>query len=910
MHGGAAASFLTIFLIVFGVSPARAQEPTAAQYVFLIDDSGSMRPLARDPGADPDRLAVFAARSVLALLDDSDEASIVRLNGPPDEVPAPVRPLRQARGELEALLDNGGPIARYEGRETPCSRAFEAVRSLLNAAHRPNVRQVVVYLTDGACEANHRPDAVDPNAFLNGIESFKDGPENALLFYLLRFRGRTFTRELETIATRTGGTAFELLAGDATGILRPFAQAISRAQGFDALEVSPSSPQVAAHTSARRVRLLAVAAGEGPPIEIRFRGAVQPEALGPPKTGVHRYADARTFRFATLDYRPGVSGVELEVLNGGTDWRIVAIPEYRLHLETTVLNSACGSGGNAVSVLDVGATACVRLRLLNEAGEPVEAAGFGGRVTLNIGYQAPGTDAPRDLPPNPAAGTAIGGTLERARLEPGDHVFRPSASLTLGTGSPFTIYGTAFTLQASSTRILATPSRWAIGPVSPGSRARSEFTVSGNFSSTQAVFDIANREAIPSCVRFTLSSVAENGAIALAAGQRYTMAAEVTGVCGLRRLDQDLSGSVRLTAQGLPPVEVPFTAHLDYRIEFPRTIEVRVRRGGPVHMPIEIGGNSTADLHLSARFAEPPADWPDELAIGFVDEHSDAEARRDAEGKPLREAEIVAARAEGTRSTATVWVNADPCCTEGPRQTELLLNTIGSRGEPVRIPIRLRVDERNFLSCYGGRLLALAATVITLLLLWFLANMRSNTHFISRESLARTLPIAEYHQGHKPEWLRKPPKLKAPSGTKRFIKWMSHHGWLAGFGRPYCEMWTLTPEFAVGSHKQIKQWKASLDTPIRQSALPRIGFTGTPRIVVLSQRRGTNSLCLLVNASLQISFKGHPFSLQLEDRGDVETHPDSKKALVAIQFKRGLELMRTPNGNDSFEPHELESIHT
>ena len=244
-------SILTIGL--FHRRPAAAQEvneraTNAAQYVLLIDDSGSMRPIGRDPGADPDRLAVFATRSMLALLDDRDEVSVVRLNSVMDgEAPPAIRPLREVRTSLEAALANNGRLASYAGRDTPCSRAFEAVRGLLNQSRRPGVKQVLIYLTDGACEIAGHPDALTPESFLNGVESHRG--DSGFLFYLLRFRGRDYTPALATLASQTGGASFEMTT-EATGILTPFAQAISLAQGFDAFELTPTSSTLAAQNLA------------------------------------------------------------------------------------------------------------------------------------------------------------------------------------------------------------------------------------------------------------------------------------------------------------------------------------------------------------------------------------------------------------------------------------------------------------------------------------------------------------------------------------------------------------------------------------------------------------------------------------------------------------------------------------
>jgi hypothetical protein len=89
-------------------SSARSAEVRAAQYVLVLDDSGSMK------GTDPDRLGVFAVRSLVGMLDDRDEVSVVRLNGPRDGAPPPpIEPLRKNRKSIEQLLDPNPASPRW-----------------------------------------------------------------------------------------------------------------------------------------------------------------------------------------------------------------------------------------------------------------------------------------------------------------------------------------------------------------------------------------------------------------------------------------------------------------------------------------------------------------------------------------------------------------------------------------------------------------------------------------------------------------------------------------------------------------------------------------------------------------------------------------------------------------------------
>src|SRR5690554_2500705 len=200
---------------------ASAQARTAP-YIFVVDDSGSMsRAISgQGPAADPDRLAACAARSTFTLLAVDGEAIV------------PIAPLGENRKTLEGKLSLKGALAEYAGRSTPCADSLAQVKSALNAAYRPNVAQVVLFMTDGACNRTK----FSGEAFLNGLKSADD---ELFRFYLLRFDGRAYTRELATLAEQTGGMSIVVNAGDPTGILEPFASALSRSQGYESYLLTP-----------------------------------------------------------------------------------------------------------------------------------------------------------------------------------------------------------------------------------------------------------------------------------------------------------------------------------------------------------------------------------------------------------------------------------------------------------------------------------------------------------------------------------------------------------------------------------------------------------------------------------------------------------------------------------------------
>ena len=169
------ACFLGTALPVVAQPSVSSSAARTAQFVFIIDDSGSMK------RTDPDRMAIFAAQSLVSMLDDQDEVSVVRLNGPHDGA----EPLRRNRSQVLGLLGLDKTLAGYGADETRCRSALDAVQRLLNEAYRPEVAQVVIFLTDGECTPAGQ-EQPDTEGFLGGLKSQKD---KLFQFYLLLFRG-------------------------------------------------------------------------------------------------------------------------------------------------------------------------------------------------------------------------------------------------------------------------------------------------------------------------------------------------------------------------------------------------------------------------------------------------------------------------------------------------------------------------------------------------------------------------------------------------------------------------------------------------------------------------------------------------------------------------------------------------
>ena len=90
---------------------------------------------------DPNRFAVLAVRSMLAVLDDDVSATILRLNGS-ETTDIPITSLRSNRARLESLLSTeaDGDIASYRGRSTHCIQGFDRLVQTFNAPTSPTHR--------------------------------------------------------------------------------------------------------------------------------------------------------------------------------------------------------------------------------------------------------------------------------------------------------------------------------------------------------------------------------------------------------------------------------------------------------------------------------------------------------------------------------------------------------------------------------------------------------------------------------------------------------------------------------------------------------------------------------------------------------------------------------------------------
>lgn len=779
-HGVRVASWVMALLVGWswlGASEAWAQGAEAssaqartAQYVFVIDDSGSMSLRTRGgPPADPDRLSVFAVRSLLSMLDDADEATVVRLNGPRDgEAVRPIEPLARNRAQLNGELELGGKLAQYAGKETPCKVALDAVKAQLNQAYRPNVAQVVLFLTDGEC--TQQPPTTD--GVLQGLRAHEEG---LFKFYLLRFSGRAYTRALEELARKTGGEAAEVGAADPTSILKPFASALSRSQGYEAYLLNPNSTRLDAHQGARRVRLLAVAPDRGQPLQFKINAARQGEAprvLGAPRGGVHQFEGGRRFRYAALDYKPGATPVTVAVEGGGRDWKVVAVPEYRLFVDMEVKKGRCPEGGAAVQYVEVGASVCARVRLVNELGEVVSQVAGRGTDAI-IEYTAPGASAPSRLPAN-REGDKASFTIERVNLERGDHIFRPRLLLRApGSGDEaMVLRGAARSLQVSSRSVKAVPARFELGELVPGQEKYLELTLQGNFPPSRGRLVVEGRRDVPECVSFWLSGVKEEEAQKITPNQTYTLGVKVAPYCGHASMNRDINTALRIEfdqaalSRSIPTVVMPLRMALVSKIGLPEALRAKLRGGQDVALDLKLLGNAKKDMTFSAMLPgvkERGQRWPgDALQIAFLDE----------KGAPIKATSGAYATSRTVtfgpgkdRDRLAMRVISDVCCDAGTFVTEIALIPKGGVKDVVRVPVEITVASAGLWRCWGRTILWGLVVLLVLLLILYIANMFRNSQFIKRDVLAGKLVPLRWD-----EWGEAQPYNRQAEDVKRLVR--------------------------------------------------------------------------------------------------------------------------------------------
>lgn len=761
---------------------AASTEARSAQFVFVIDDSGSM------DGTDPNRLSIFAVRSLLSMLDDRDEVSIVRLNDAGQS--PPIQPLARNRGAMEKLLKDEEPLARYAGANTTCRSALEQTKRILQAAHRPGVAQVVFFLTDGACTPSG--EAPDPDGFLQGLRSDAEG---LFQFYLIRFKDplKAPSPGLGQLARMSGGDEVVIDSQGATEMLHAFATALSRSQGFEAELITPQTPQVSAHRGARRVRILAVAPGGGQDLGLTvFNPEGRPHGtLKQPRTGKHQFSGKQPYRFVAVDYKPADEPLRLQVTGAGNGWKAVALPEYRLALRSQFLLGGCEEKESrpAGGVLEEGSQVCVTADLVNENGVTVSGDLTGQALQAELLLRPSGTSGPGTSLPMDPVGDKAQFRLERKLETAGDWVLQPV--LKLG----FSSHGGAIralqkTIQVSNTGLAVEPLQIRFPTLQPGEERSLPVTLVGKWPSTPLRISVRDRGDAPSCVTFELNGIPEGKSARTGPG-RYNLTVRVAPYCGPHPIQDRFPVRLGFIFEGLSQREIAVEVGVRSTLQAPSERVLPVRDGAGF-ASLDLQGNWQRNLILKGSLTTAPG-WPAKhLDLLFTG----AGAGRDEAGmeKPF----AVPPGGGSVRLSA----EAKPCCAGGSYTTELRLGPATLDGyapgapppEPLIIPVRVDVESQGIWACYGYWILRGLLLLLLLLLALYIANMFRNTRLLKPVRVAERLVPLDWtsqggtveQKGHRTRVLEM--VRRAVSWRRRWMAWLKANPFIFGLpGRSYHE---------------------------------------------------------------------------------------------------------------------------
>jgi hypothetical protein len=700
--------------LFFLMRPAFAQDGVpVGQYVFLIDDSASMRGEG-GPAADPDRLAMFAVDSLIAMLDDADQAAVLRLNASSSEVDATqILPLASQRSAIESLLALDGTMAKYGGQSTPCKAGFEAAKRVLNAGYVPGYRQTFFFLTDGECTGG----APALDAFYGGLQSAEAG---LFQFYALTFKGRAFSRELDSFVQKGGGQRYEVTGADPASILEAFAQALSRSQGYESYLIDPARAGVVpAHQASRRVRLLAVAPDAGTPLTLDLKPASKgelPRPIEASRDGSRfQFPGGRAFQWARLDYTASDADV-LPSAQGAPNWKIIALPEYRLRPDVVFFEGPCGSAAEpTIQSGSTGATVCAVVRVAGADGASVSAAlaRSGAEAALWMGPEGQAKRLAARFDER-----LDGFTVERPPMDKGDYTARGVVQLRLGKGQLGPdVAGAAVTFGVGSQSVLLDPASFALGAMVPGDERHLAFTPAGNFPNLLARLEVPANQ-LPSCVHVTIAGVQEGEEFALAAGQPSSLDVLIDPWCGAKsfQTSYDLQLRILPSGGGLPPVLVPVTLALTSEVRFTgldgAALPLSLTAGESGEVMFEISTNASKPL----VFALHPRKGGDDLSLFALDV-----ANQKFELAP------------GTVFRQALRVSTDACCGGGARALGYDLQVAWPSGdggflrptglEDPTVTIAATVTAAGTWACWGQTILLWLGWIAWLigLLLFFLA---------------------------------------------------------------------------------------------------------------------------------------------------------------------------------------------
>jgi hypothetical protein len=637
----------------------RGADGRRGHYVFVVDDSGSMQQ------SDPDRMALFAARSVLSMLNnDRDFASVLTLNtgfGRSE----PLQPMAAVFTTLDAALGGGG--VEYNGGSTPCRDALAAAFGLLRAAHasQPDAAQSLFILSDGACTDNF--DSSVARGLLDGLTP---AHREQLRVFLLRFPSAAGA-EFQGLVEATRGSSQLVSTDSPLGMLRPFAQALADAQGYSVLEAGPMDPlRLQSDAGVSRLRVLAVAPGAGGELELDTSGSAAVPSLERVRRGVHRAAGGREYRYLSVDVVPGDGDTMASVSGAGSSWSLIAVPEYRLNLYIDVTRGAC-SVADAASATDVeepNAEVCYRAWVTRGAREDARMdVGLRGRAQVALG----------ELPPAAAVWDPASREFRAASLlAAGNNVFRSEFELGPQERPLLRLRSAATSVQALDRRPVVEPASVDFGTVRPGDRATAQLQLSGEFLPFTGTLVVADPNAqLPACVRMGANGRAPGEPQQFSSGQAVLVELQVDAFCGTELLDRSLTLVARIEPQtaAMAGPSFEFEVHVVSQPDVgEQQVEVQAGQDVPYAPSINLGSSSDVTVQVARPLAsdfEPPG-MP--MAFAFADPVTGAAI--DGDGP------LTLRVPGGTAAPVPMIISATTCCRDGEWRGRLRYRVLDANG--------------------------------------------------------------------------------------------------------------------------------------------------------------------------------------------------------------------------------------
>ena len=842
---------LLFFLSFFFAGSAFAE--TGTQYVFIIDDSGSMglnygSGSKKNIAADPNRLATFAAQSMLMMLSPQDRVSVIRLNGgkeqpaesgkkpgiPKDSTPQMIKVKGKNRAKIKTSLNLKSKIAAYAGNVTPCRSALDRAQKTLNKSYERGAKQVVFFLTDGSCSDG---ESVKPATdWLRGVTSYKN---NSFKFFLLTFKGRDYSKDLLKYTRDEEGVDIgrhrEVDANDPIEIIQPFAEALAFSHGVEPIVLKPGKQSIPAHPAAAGVRLLSVDTdSNGVPIKINLKedksGGKKYGEVKRPRKLFHQWKAAensytynalrnkeekgRKFKASALRYIPNTHVVWGEAEYASEDWRVIAIPEYYLTMKTEFMKGDCSTikekyaeGNNP----RVGEQACILVSIYNHTNQNVTADMVKAFPDLRVEMKM-----------------TIEGKAKKVRFKKiaknkyfayplqfskkGRYELLPSVRL-LEEG--LHLYGETYKFSTYEVSIGMSPSEIDFGTLNLGATDREQFEMTGKFKETQATFKVDFDTPNP-CINIKVNDKGEGEKLTIRAGLMLEASATIDSLCGNNSFDSDFTG--RITMQF--PKDKYFggrTESIAWRVHFTSAL------GKPDPLVINLDAGESTDVELASAISkiwsespidldvvvavQPTASWPEDLKIFFQGQgvNEDGKVEDVLEETGLRHV-LFAPSAQTAMKTLTYHLASERCCEGGQYTAKVLFRPNGEASAQIQQDLIVNVNPKSKFDCYWPVLRNILIALGILLFIAYIINIFRKTHFMNADILYTRFVPLEYRSSSS-----KNPREADPFAANSFVK--------AAFSNE---------GFVNFSMRKLKKWFGGRFAAWLQANPLRLGLPGQP----------------------------------------------------------------------------------